>query len=74
MRTTLNLDDDVLQAARLVAQQDGRSLGAVVSELARRGLARRSNSGDGSRIPVVDVPSGARRVGPEDIARALEEW
>lgn len=74
MRTTLNLDDDVLQAARLIAKQDESSVGAAMSALARRGLAHRSRSGGGSGIPVVDVPPGARLVGPEDIARALEEW
>jgi plasmid stability protein len=74
MRTTLNLDDDVLQAARLVAQQDGRSLGAVVSELARRGLRpRRPRAPVGRRIPTFSVSPDARPVGPED-ARALEEW
>lgn len=39
MRTTLTLDDDVLAAARALAEAQGRSLGEVVSELARKGLA-----------------------------------
>jgi hypothetical protein len=39
MRTTLTLDDDVLAAARALAAQRGVAIGAVVSELARRGLA-----------------------------------
>ncbi len=38
MRTTLRLDDDVLSSARVLARQRGESLGAVISELARRGL------------------------------------
>ena len=38
MRTTLNLDDDVLFAARGLARRDGTSIGAVISELARKGL------------------------------------
>lgn len=38
MRTTLQLDDDVLASARVLARQRGESLGAVISELARRGL------------------------------------
>lgn len=38
MRTTLRLDDDVLASARVLARQRGESLGAVISELARRGL------------------------------------
>jgi hypothetical protein len=38
MRTTLQLDDDVVGMARVLARQKGSSLGAVISELARRGL------------------------------------
>ena len=38
MRTTLKLDDDVLAAARALAQQQENTLGEVVSELARKGL------------------------------------
>lgn len=39
MRTTLQLDEDVLSAARALAERQGRTLGEVVSELARKGLA-----------------------------------
>lgn len=38
MRTTINLDDDVLLAAEGLARRDGTSIGAVISELARKGL------------------------------------
>ena len=38
MRTTLNVADDVLLAAKSLARRDGSSLGAVISELARKGL------------------------------------
>ena len=38
MRTTLQIDDDVIQAARVLARQQGSSLGAVISALARRAL------------------------------------
>jgi hypothetical protein len=40
MRTTLAIDDDVLIAAKAIAQQQHRSIGAVVSDLARRALRR----------------------------------
>jgi hypothetical protein len=40
MRTTLAIDDDVLIAAKAIAQQQHRSVGEVVSELARRALHR----------------------------------
>ena len=38
MRTTLQLDDDVLAAARVLARQQRTSLGAVISALARAAL------------------------------------
>jgi hypothetical protein len=58
MRTTLDLDDAVLAAARAIAQDRQISLGAAVSELARKGLRgaeRRSPSG----FPVFDAPDDA---------------
>lgn len=42
MRTTLEIDDTVLAAARSLARTRGISLGAAVSELAGRGLAAHS--------------------------------
>lgn len=38
MRTTLDIDDDVLLAVKERAQREKRSAGAVLSELARLGL------------------------------------
>ena len=38
MRTTLAIDDDVLAAARGLAERQKRSLGEVVSDLARKAL------------------------------------
>jgi hypothetical protein len=39
MRTTLNIDDDVLGAARELARREKKTAGRVISELARRALA-----------------------------------
>jgi hypothetical protein len=41
MRTTLNLDEDVIEAARAIADRDDRTIGDVVSDLARQSLRRR---------------------------------
>ena len=38
MRTTLEIDDDVLEAAKALARQTDRTAGAVLSQLARRAL------------------------------------
>lgn len=40
MRTTLIIDDDVLEAVRDRARREGRTAGEVLSELARRQLTR----------------------------------
>ena len=39
MRTTLDLDEDVLQAAKELAEARGTTAGKVISELARKALA-----------------------------------
>lgn len=39
MRTTLDIADDILFAAKELAQREKKSLGQVISELARRAFA-----------------------------------
>jgi hypothetical protein len=38
MRTTLDLDEDVLTAAREIAKAEHKTVGAVISDLARKSL------------------------------------
>lgn len=38
MRTTLDIEDDVLQAVKELARRGGGTAGQVISKLARRGL------------------------------------
>jgi hypothetical protein len=38
MRTTMDIADDVLQAARELAELRGETLGSLISALARKGL------------------------------------
>jgi hypothetical protein len=38
MRTTLDIDEDVLEAARERARREHKTIGALLSELARRAL------------------------------------
>lgn len=49
MRTTLDIDDDVLAAAKELAAHDRRSAGKVLSDLAREAL-------NGTVTPAVDDP------------------
>jgi hypothetical protein len=72
MRTTLDVDDDVLNAARSLARSQRRSLGRVVSELARKGLVpRRAVSRRG--FPVFDVSRDAAPLTTDAVARALDD-
>ena len=72
MRTTLELDDDVVAAARELAAGERRSLGSVISELARRGLTPGRVEAEG-HLPVIRVPPGTRAITPEMVQRALDE-
>jgi len=72
MRTTLSIDDDVLAAARERSRREGRPLGAVISDLARRALIGASSPGDGpdddsSSGPFRPFPSRGRVVSNEMI-------
>ena len=49
MRTTLNLDDDVLLAVKERARRENRSAGEVLSELARQALTGRGAAATGRR-------------------------
>jgi hypothetical protein len=74
MRTTLDLDEDVMSAARSLSRSERKSLGQVVSELARKGLrptppVRRGRTG----VPTFDVPDGAPVLTPEMVRKALED-
>lgn len=55
MRTTLDIDDDVLEAAKSLARQSDRTAGAVLSELARRALtsvpSKSTRAGVGGFVP-----------------------
>lgn len=72
MRTTLDLDDDVVGAARELAAGQRRSLGSVISELARRGLTPARVEADGE-LPVIRVSAGTCPITPEMVRRALDE-
>lgn len=72
MRTTLAIDDDVLEDARLLAAAEGRSVGAVISDLARRSLAPAAITEDDG-FPVFLVAKDAPAITPEHVARALDE-
>lgn len=71
MRTTLDVDDDVLSVVRVLARQERRSVGKVLSSLARRGL-RPTPNGDEDGFPLFPVSADAAVFGPDEVATALD--
>lgn len=74
MRTTLAIDDDVLAAAKEMAATGGKSLGEVISDLARTALrpapsALKTRNG----VPLLPVRPGAQRVTSELVRQLQEE-
>jgi hypothetical protein len=75
MRTTLNIDDDVLRAAKEIARLRSNTIGAILSELARESLDRgRSRGAPEVRngVPLLPPRPGAGIVTPEAV-RSLED-
>jgi hypothetical protein len=75
MRTTLNLDPDIAQAARALARARAQSLGRVLSDLARRGLESEAAKGPhpASGFPVFRVSPGARPLTLEAVKQDEDE-
>ena len=77
MRTTLDIDDDVLDAAKQLARAENKSAGRVISELARKTLNEPVEPLDVTELEILDgipvLPSGARLVTSEMVKRLIEQ-
>lgn len=73
MRTTLSLDDDVLQEAKAYAESRDLALGKAVSELVRRGLHAPLQTRVVNDFHVVDLPPGSPKVTTEHVRKLQEE-
>ena len=73
VRTTLKIDDDVLEAARCIADDEGATVGEVMSRLARRGLEPRTESRGRGRFPTFAVPREAPPITMDMVRRALDD-
>ena len=74
MRTTLVIDDDVLSAAKEMAAVENRSVGEVISSLARRALSpEESKLKTRNGVPLLRVRKGATRVTSELVRQMREE-
>ena len=59
MRTTLDLDLDVLQAAKEIGASRGISAGQVVSELVRKALTAPKGASTRNGVPILRRQAGA---------------
>jgi hypothetical protein len=74
MRTTVNLDDDVLGVAKEMAALSGRTLGEVLSDLVRQALARGSDEAPmRNGVPLLEPTSEARMVSSQDLSRLVDD-
>ena len=73
MRTTVNIEDDLMKAIRSLAHERGESLGAIVSDLIRKGLHPKKTEAYSNDFPVFMVKEGAPPLTPEMVDAALEE-
>ena len=76
MRTTVNIDDDVLRAAKELASLSGRTLGEVLSDLVREALTSEVKDATlRNGVSVLGPTPDARMVTSEDVAQLLnEDW
>ena len=74
MRTTLALDDDVLAAAKGLASLQHKSLGQVISDLARQALRKDRPPADlRNGVPLLPGRADAERVTLDVVNRLRDE-
>ena len=73
MRTTVNLDDDILRAVRSLARERRASLGSVISALIREALSPPVQITYDAEFPIFRVREGAQPITPEMVESALED-
>ena len=74
MRTTLSIEDDVLAAAKELAARQGKSVGEVISSLAREALRpKKSVKRTRNGVPLLPVRPDSTRVTLELVNRLRDE-
>jgi hypothetical protein len=75
MRTTLAIDDDVLAAAKHLAERERKSVGEVISTLARQGLNKGDRSARAVRngVPLLPARKGGTLVTLELVNQLRDE-
>jgi hypothetical protein len=74
MRTTLAIDDDVLAAAKEMAATQRKSVGEILSALARQAMRpAQSNHKTRNGVPLLSIRPNAHRVTSELVRQLQEE-
>lgn len=73
MRTTVDVEEDVLSAARDIASRRGVSIGRVISELAREGLLSGPRRAERNGIPLFELGEAPASVSLEIVNRLRDE-
>jgi hypothetical protein len=73
MRTTVDLDEDILRAAKDLARDRSQTLGQVLSELVRKGLAPSGKPYEvRNGVPILPRLPGGRPVTSQHVKELLE--
>jgi hypothetical protein len=76
MRTTLDIDDDVLTAAKELGKRTKKSAGSVISELARESLIRPTTSTAKESRPVYGfktLPAAPGKIVTNELINRIRE-
>ena len=73
VRTTLTLDDDILELVARHAKLRGVSLGKAVSDLLRKGLSASTPAQDKDGLVVFQLPADSPKVTTDDVRRIEAE-
>jgi hypothetical protein len=73
VRTTLDIEDDVLQAAKELAKRKGKTAGQVLSDLARKGFYSSSSDQPTIRNGVPLLPARGEIITLEHVQKLMDE-
>jgi hypothetical protein len=73
MRTTVNLDADVIEAAKTYAENRSLALGKAISELVRKGINAPVKTRVVNGLCVFDLPEDSDPTTTEDVKRLESE-
>ena len=72
MRTTLEIDNDILRLAKHLSHEREQSLGRVVSDLVRQAIQPRAQAAHAGEIPCLPRKPGGQPVTSQDVKELLE--